>query len=268
MKDYYKILGLARDASSDLIKQRFRELAFENHPDVSENKNAGEVFIEIYEAYHVLSQPDKKANYDLLYDKYFTIAGTRIPNENNLITDIRNVSAAAREKARQKAKVKYKDFIKDLDCFFITGLKADGIPYSYSMHKNVGISGGVGPMGSIKSKIITIPIPRSKKARSFHQTGLTIKVLFLVLAVVAFKLDFLPNHTLIAKLFIPTMIILTGGIITMLMYRLYKVRSKFFWAKKYPLVKKYKLNGYTRGFHPMISTTPLGLIARLLRLLF
>lgn len=68
MKDYYKILGLDRTVSLEVIKQRFRELAFENHPDISDNKNANEVFIEIYEAYHILSQPDKKIKYDLLYD--------------------------------------------------------------------------------------------------------------------------------------------------------------------------------------------------------
>lgn len=65
MKDYYKILGLTRDASPDRIRQRFRELAFENHPDVSENKDAGEIFVEIYEAYHILSQPDKKSGTSL-----------------------------------------------------------------------------------------------------------------------------------------------------------------------------------------------------------
>jgi len=268
MKDYYKILGLTRDASSDLIRQRFRELAFENHPDVSENKNANEVFIEIYEAYHILSQPDKKINYDLLYDKYFNNAKTQIPNEENIKTDIQNVSHSAREKAQQKAKVKYKDFIKDLDCFFISGLKADGTPYSYSMHKNVGISGGVGPMGSIKSKIINIPIPRSKKAHLFHQIGFLIKGLFFVLAIIAFKLDLLSNYNLISKTLISTSTVIVGGLITMMTYHLIKIKSKFFYAKKYPLVKKYKIKGYKRGFHPMISTTPVGLFAYLFRLIF
>jgi hypothetical protein len=268
MKDYYKILGLTRDASSDLIIQRFRELAFENHPDVSENKNANEVFIEIYEAYHILSQPDKKINYDLLYDKYFNNVKTQIQNEEHVKTDIQNVSASAREKAQQKAKVKYKEFIKDLDCFFISELKADGTPYSYSMHKNVGISGGTGPMGSIKSKIINIPIPRSKKAHLFHQIGFLIKGLFFVLAIIAFKLDLLSNYTLITKTFISTSIVIIGGIITMTTYRLIKVKSKFFYAKKYPLVNKYKVNGFKRGFHPMITTTPVGLFAYLFRLIF
>ena len=268
MKDYYKILCLTRDASSDLIKQKFRELAFENHPDVSENKNGNEAFIEIYEAYHILSQPDKKISYDLLYDKYFNNARTQIPNEEFVKTDIQNSSYSAREKAQQKAKVKYKDFIKDLDCFFISGLKADGTPYSYSMHKNVGISGGVGPMGSIRSKIINIPIPRSKKAHLVHQIGFLIKGLFFGIAIIGFKSDLLADYSLIIKMLISTSIMIIGGLVTMITYHLIKVKSVFFHSVRYPLVKKYKLKGYKRGFHPMISTTPAGLIAYLLRLIF
>lgn len=268
MKDYYKILGLTSDASSDLIKQKFRELAFENHPDISENKNANDIFIEIYEAYHILSEPDKKINYDLLYDSYFNNSSARIPNEEHVKADIQNVSYSAREKAQQKAKVKYRDFIKDLDCFFIPGLKADGTPYSYSMHKNVGISGGVGPMGSIKSRIINIPIPRSKKAHLVHQMGFLIKGLFFVFAIIAFKLDLFQNYTLITKTLISTSIVMTGGLVTMISYHLFEIKSKFFRAPKYSLVKKYKSKGYKRGFHPVISTTPFGLLAYLFRLIF
>jgi len=268
MKDYYKILGLTRDASPDLIKQRFRELAFENHPDVSENKNANEVFTEIYEAYHLLSQPDKKNNYDILCDKYINNIKTQIPNEAQVKTDIQNVAASAREKAQQRARVKYKDFIKDLDCYFTTGLKADGIPYTYSVHKTIGISGGVGPMGSIKSKTVNIPIPRSKKAHLFHRIGFLIKGLFFVMAIISLKLDLISDQNLITKTLVSTSILFIGGLITMITYHLNKVKSKFFYASKYFLVKKYKINGYKRGFHPMVSTTPVGLFAYLLRLIF
>lgn len=266
MKDYYKILGLDRTASAELIKQRFRELAFENHPDISYNKNANEVFIEIYEAYHILSQPDKKIKYDLLYDRNNT--RIQIPDEEYIKTDIQNVSNSAREKARQMAKTRYRDFIKDLDCFFIPGLKADGKPYVYSMHRNVGISGGVGPMGSIKSKVTDILIPRSKKAYLLHQIGLSIKGIFFILAVVIYRSDLLKDYTLVTKLLVSTPVLIAGGIVTMSIYHLNKVKSKFFHSKYYPLVKKYRLNGYKRGFHPMISTTPVGLLTYLLRLIF
>jgi len=267
MKDYYKILGLTRDASIESIRQRFKELAFENHPDVSDNKNANEVFIEIYEAYNILSDADRRTKYNLLYDKYINNIKTQIPDEEYVKTDIRDVSSAARENAQKKAKIKYKDFIKEMDCFFTAGLKADGKPFSYNMHKNIGISGGVGPMGTIKSKTVSIPIPRSKKALIIHRIGFFTKTLFLVLAIDSLKLQLLSDYKLTTRILILTIILLSGGLITYMIYYFNKTKSKFFYANKYFLVKKYKMKGYKRGFHPMISTTPVGFIAYLLRLL-
>ena len=268
MKDYYQILGLTKESSVDSIKQRFKELAFQYHPDVSDNKNAQEIFVGIYEAYHILSNPDKKANYDLLHDKYIDKTKDLVPNEEYIKTDIRNFSDSARENAQQKAKVKYRDFIKELDCFFKTGQKADGIPYSYNMHKTIGISGGVGPMGSIKSKTVSIPIPRSKKALLIHRIGFLIKAVFFIIAISALKIDFLSNAVLLTKTVVSIAILLTGGLFTLLTYRLNKTKSKFFHSYQYFLVKNYRKNGYKRGFHPMISTTPVGLIAYIFRLIF
>lgn len=268
MKDYYSILGLTKDSSLDLIKQRFKELAFENHPDVSDKKNANEVFIEIYEAYHILSTPDKRANYDLLYDKYINKTKNQIPNEEYIQTDIQNVSFSARENAQQKAKVKYKDFVKEMDCFYKKGLKGNGIPYSYNMHKTIGIYGGVGPMASIRSKVVSIPIPRSKKALSIHRVGFFIKVVFFIVAILVFKLDLVLNEGLVTKILISSAILLTGGLITLLTFRLNETKSKFSHSDKFFLVEKYKNKGYKRGFHPMMSTTPIGLIAYLFRLIF
>ncbi len=63
-RDYYEILGLPKTASVDEIKQAFRKLARQYHPDVSQDPNAEEKFKEINEAYGVLSDPDKRARYD------------------------------------------------------------------------------------------------------------------------------------------------------------------------------------------------------------
>jgi len=268
MKDYYKILGLETDVSPDSVRQRFKELAFEYHPDVSDNKNANEIFTEIYEAYSILSNPDKKINYDLLHDKYIKNIKTQIPDEEYLKADIQKVSHSARADAQKKAKVKYKDLIKEMDCFFKTGLKADGIPFSYNMHKTAGISGGVGPMGSIKSRSVSIPVPRSKKALMIHRIGFLIKVLFFAIAIIIYKLDFLSDKGLVTKIPVSLIVIFTGGLVTHLTYHLNKTKSKFFYARKYFLVKKYREKGYKRGFHPMMSTTPVGLIAYLFRLIF
>jgi molecular chaperone DnaJ len=63
-RDYYEVLGLPRNASSDDIKSAFRKLARQYHPDVSQEPNAEERFKEINEAYAVLSEPEKRAAYD------------------------------------------------------------------------------------------------------------------------------------------------------------------------------------------------------------
>lgn len=64
-KDYYQVLGLGKDASLDEIKRAFRKLAVKFHPDKNPgSKEAEDKFKEINEAYAVLSDPEKKAQYD------------------------------------------------------------------------------------------------------------------------------------------------------------------------------------------------------------
>lgn len=64
-KDYYEILGIGRDASQEEIKRAYRKLVRQYHPDANPgNKEAEERFKLINEAYEVLSDPQKKAQYD------------------------------------------------------------------------------------------------------------------------------------------------------------------------------------------------------------
>jgi molecular chaperone DnaJ len=64
-KDYYEVLGVARDAAPDEIKRAYRALARRHHPDVAEDKSRAEhLFKEINEAYEVLSDPQKRSQYD------------------------------------------------------------------------------------------------------------------------------------------------------------------------------------------------------------
>ena len=66
-KDYYKTLGVSRDASDDDIKKAFRKLARQYHPDVAKDKKTAEAkFKEINEAHEVLSDPEKRRKYDEL----------------------------------------------------------------------------------------------------------------------------------------------------------------------------------------------------------
>jgi DnaJ-class molecular chaperone len=63
-KDYYKILGVPRDADDKAVKTAYRKLARKHHPDMS--KGSAERFKEINEAYTVLSDPEKRKRYDTL----------------------------------------------------------------------------------------------------------------------------------------------------------------------------------------------------------
>lgn len=64
-KDYYEVLGVKKDASADDIKKAYRKLAMKYHPDKNpDDKNAEEKFKEISEAYAVLSDAEKRKEYD------------------------------------------------------------------------------------------------------------------------------------------------------------------------------------------------------------
>jgi molecular chaperone DnaJ len=65
-KDYYRILGVDRNADDKAIKSAYRKLARKYHPDVAKGKDGGERFREIAEAYEVLSDPEKRRRYDTL----------------------------------------------------------------------------------------------------------------------------------------------------------------------------------------------------------
>ncbi|HEY3289149.1 MAG TPA: DnaJ domain-containing protein, partial [Anaerolineae bacterium] len=70
-KDYYKILGVDRNADGEAIKKAFRKLARQYHPDVNKgDKKAEERFKEINEANDVLSDPEKRKVYDQLGSNY------------------------------------------------------------------------------------------------------------------------------------------------------------------------------------------------------
>lgn len=63
-KDYYKILGVPRDASPDAVQKAYKKLARKLHPDVNKEPGAEDRFKELGEAYEVLKDKEKRAKYD------------------------------------------------------------------------------------------------------------------------------------------------------------------------------------------------------------
>ena len=65
-RDYYEVMGVARDATQNEIKRTYRKLARKYHPDVTDESDAEERFKVVGEAYAVLKDPEKRAAYDQL----------------------------------------------------------------------------------------------------------------------------------------------------------------------------------------------------------
>src|SRR5947207_15534488 len=86
-QDYYKTLGVNKNADEKEIKKAFRKLARQFHPDVNPgDKDAEKHFKEINEAYEVLSDADKRAKYDQLgsnYQQWQRMGGQNNPNGFN-----------------------------------------------------------------------------------------------------------------------------------------------------------------------------------------
>lgn len=82
MKNYYEILEISKNASSEIIEKAYKTLAKKYHPDVQEEnkKETAEVkFKEIGEAYEILSDAEKKSEYDVKYEKF--IAASKFAEE-------------------------------------------------------------------------------------------------------------------------------------------------------------------------------------------
>ncbi len=65
MKDYYKILGIERDATTNQIKRAYRKMAIKYHPDMNRDPNANWFIRDINEAYQTLGNQHNKRKYDL-----------------------------------------------------------------------------------------------------------------------------------------------------------------------------------------------------------
>ena len=80
MTNLYEILGLTNNASDDEIKKAYRKLAIKYHPDKNKEPGATEKFQEISNAYNILSDPEKKQN----YDRFGTTDEQQMPDMSNM----------------------------------------------------------------------------------------------------------------------------------------------------------------------------------------
>jgi molecular chaperone DnaJ len=88
-RDYYEVLGVARGASEAELKSAFRKLAMQHHPDRNPGDTQAELkFKEINEAYQVLSDPDRRAQYDRFGHQAFQNAGGGGPGFSGDFTDV------------------------------------------------------------------------------------------------------------------------------------------------------------------------------------
>ena len=88
MKDYYKILGVKKSASTADIKKRFRKTALSVHPDKC-GRDTKDEFIELFEAYEILVDQKRRERYDLIYDWIDT--PTAEQNDKELVRDILSI---------------------------------------------------------------------------------------------------------------------------------------------------------------------------------
>lgn len=151
MKDYYQILGVPENASQDDIKAAYRKLAFQYHPDVNpgQEKEAGEKFKEINEAYGVLGDINRRQQYDFARRSGFVGAGTQgfTYNQADIFRDIFSNPAFMDEMNRmfQQAGLRFgQDFLNQ------TFFSGQGTVYTFSFGPG-GIKRASYDFGNVKA---------------------------------------------------------------------------------------------------------------------
>jgi len=122
-EEYFKILGLEKDASQEEIKKAYRLLAKKFHPDVSDDPEASEKFIQIAEAYEIL------INRSLLYSMH---AASQTPEERQ--SKYEYFKQRAKETAQKAAEMRYEKLQKEHEAFQKSGMHDIFLLFNYFFH--------------------------------------------------------------------------------------------------------------------------------------
>lgn len=121
MENYYNILNISKSADEEEVKKAYRNLAMRYHPDKNPgNKIAEEKFKRISEAYSILSNPQKRKDYDLGMENTFTSGRTYSQNENPFGEDIftsewwQKWRKVRKDNAKKKEKISRREAFKIL----------------------------------------------------------------------------------------------------------------------------------------------------------
>lgn len=163
-RDYYEVLGVSRNASVDEIKKAFRTLAKKYHPDVNKDPSAEDKFKEINEAYEVLSDAQKRQNYDNFghdganfggangFAQGFEFAGGDF---DDLINQMFGGFTSGFSNRRQQSNEINLDIDLILKISFIDSIKGKDQKFSYLRKKNCSHCNGTGAEDSSSIKECT-----------------------------------------------------------------------------------------------------------------
>ena len=114
-RDYYEVMGVARDASQEVIKRAYRRLARKYHPDVSKEPDAEAKFKQLQEAYEVLKDPEKRAAYNQLGENWRAGQDFRPPPDCGKGFEFsRGRAGQTRRGPRDEGAAEFSDFFSEL----------------------------------------------------------------------------------------------------------------------------------------------------------
>lgn len=108
-KDYYSILNIPNNSTKEEIVKAFRELAKKYHPDKNPSPNASDKFREVFEAYEILKDDEKRK----VYDHYWNIKfkNKTVVSQNDFEPEFKEQRESAKQTADKYSKMPYEDFI-------------------------------------------------------------------------------------------------------------------------------------------------------------